>query len=219
MMKNHLHNLGLCIVWVCIGLFAFLSAQAADYRPVQGRDYITLENPIQTTVKANQVEVVEFFNYSCPHCNTLQPRLHAWLKKQPATVVMRHIPVGGFGGPSLLYQKLYYTLEVLGKLDELNPAVFRAVHVHRNYLASDKAIFAWAGEQNLDVDQFKKTFNSFTVMSKVNRATVLTNQYQVDGTPSLFVDGSYKLLNNSRLFDTMDALIEQVLKAKNKNGG
>jgi protein dithiol oxidoreductase (disulfide-forming) len=53
-----------------------LASAAASAQVVAGRDYQLVKAP-QPTETGNKVEVLEFFWYGCPHCNTLQPSLHA----------------------------------------------------------------------------------------------------------------------------------------------
>ena len=43
--------------------------------------------------RRQQIEVVEFFWYSCPHCNAFEPKLNAWLRTMPADVSFRRVPV------------------------------------------------------------------------------------------------------------------------------
>ena len=49
---------------------------------------------------AGKVEVIEFFWYSCPHCNAFEPTLEAWVKKLPSDVVFTRVPVM-WGNPQL----------------------------------------------------------------------------------------------------------------------
>ena len=45
-----------------------------------GPGYVTLKERAPVDAPAGQVEVVEFFGYFCPHCNTFEPTLNAWAK-------------------------------------------------------------------------------------------------------------------------------------------
>ena len=58
-----------------IALPTMAQAQAKAFK--DGADYLTLDKPAPTEVPAGQVEVVEFFWYSCPHCNAFEPQLEA----------------------------------------------------------------------------------------------------------------------------------------------
>jgi len=45
-------------------------AQAQLKGPVAGTDYQVLETRASVEAPAGKIEVVEFFWYSCPHCNS-----------------------------------------------------------------------------------------------------------------------------------------------------
>jgi thiol:disulfide interchange protein DsbA len=66
-----------------------LGATAARAQPAKprsrGKDYLVLDKPAPTDAPAGKIEVVEFFWYSCPHCNAFEPTLEAWIKACPRT--------------------------------------------------------------------------------------------------------------------------------------
>ena len=167
------------------------SSWAQGAAPREGKDYIKLGKPASVSAPAGKVEVVEFFWYSCPHCNVFEPQFEAWAKGQPADVVVRRVPVA-FNASFVPAQKLYYALEGLGKIEPLHARVFRAIHVERQKLAKEEDIMAWAAKQpELDVAKFKEMYNSFSVAGQVRRATQLQEAYGVEGTPSMGVAGRY----------------------------
>jgi thiol:disulfide interchange protein DsbA len=156
----------------------------------QGTDYLTLDKPAPTEVAAGQVEVVEFFWYSCPHCNSFEPQLDAWVKKAPKDVVLRRVPVS-FRPDFEPQQRLYYVLEGMGKVDELHKKVFYAIHVEKQALNTAALVAAWAEKQGLDKAKFTEMYNSFSVSTKARKATQLQDLYKVDGVPALGVGGRY----------------------------
>ena len=56
--------------------------------PADGADYISLEQPAATEGGPGKVDVVEFFWYSCPHCNMFEPSFAQWVKTAPKDVVI-----------------------------------------------------------------------------------------------------------------------------------
>jgi len=58
-----------------------LSAAAAGPEVFEGHDYARLKNP-QPVSTGNQVEVLEFFWYRCPHCFQLEPALNTVAEKR-----------------------------------------------------------------------------------------------------------------------------------------
>jgi len=163
-------------------------AQAA--KPKEGKDYMLLDKHVPTEVAAGKIEVIEFFWYSCPHCNAFEPAFEAWVKAAPKDVVVRRIPVA-FREDFAPQQRLYFALEAMNKLDEFHRKVFQAVHVEHQPLAKDEAIIAWAEKQGLDKVKFTEVYRSFTVASKLRRAAQLQDAFKVEGVPSLGIAGRY----------------------------
>ncbi|VCU68945.1 Thiol:disulfide interchange protein DsbA precursor [Pigmentiphaga humi] len=171
------------------GFVAALPGLAQAQQPREGTEYARLQQP-QPTDSPGKIEVTEFFWYSCPHCSALEPALESWIKQLPQDVVVRRVPVR-FNAGMEPQQRLYYTLEALGKVDQLHPLVFKAIHEQRQPLNTADRIVDWAQKQGLDRKQFMDTYNSFGVQSKVQRAGKLAEAYKIDGVPSLAVNGRY----------------------------
>lgn len=165
-------------------------AQAQARAPKDGADYLTLDKPAPTEAPAGQIEVVEFFWYSCPHCNAFEPTLEAWMKQAPKDVAVRRVPVA-FRPDFEPQQRLFYVLEAMGKVEELHKKVFYAIHVEKMALANADSIATWAEKQGLDKAKFTEMYNSFTVTTKARKATQLQDFYKVDGVPALGIAGRY----------------------------
>ena len=165
-------------------------AQGAPFK--EGKDYAKLAKPVASTAAAGKVEVVEFFWYSCAHCNAFEPVLATWMKSTASkNASVQRVPVA-FNASFAAQQKLYYALEGMGKVDELHARVFRAIHVERQNLSKEDGILAWMGKQpGVDMVKFKEVYNSFSVASQVRRATQLQEAYGVEGVPSMGVAGRY----------------------------
>ena len=83
--------------------------QAADYK--EGVHYKKL-SPQQSETGEN-VEVLEFFWYGCPHCYTFEPYLNAWKKSNPDNVDFARVPA--IVRPDWEVQaRAYYALSNLG---------------------------------------------------------------------------------------------------------
>jgi len=169
-----------------------LLAQAqAQAKPFQsGSDYLTLDKPAATEAPAGQVEVVEFFWYNCSHCNGFEPMFDAWAKKAPKDVFVRRAPIA-FRPDFEPQQRLYYTLESMGKVDELHVKVFSTIHGEKQLLNTAEQITAWAEKQGIPKAKFLEMYNSFSVSTKVRKATQLQNAYALDGVPALGINGRY----------------------------
>ena len=171
-----------------LGLPAVAQAQARPFR--EGTDYLKLGRPAPVDAPAGKIEVIEFFWYSCPHCNRFEPAFEAWTKRQPDDVVVKRVPVG-FRDDFVPQQRLFYALEALGKLPELHAKVFHAIHVDRQRLNTQESIADWMAKQGVDRAKFLEVYNAFGVAGKARRATQLQDAYQVDGVPALGIAGRF----------------------------
>ena len=167
-----------------------MAAQAQAKRFKEGADYLTLSQPAPTQAPAGKIEVVEFFWYSCPHCDDFEPQFDAWVKKAPADVVVRRVPVA-FRADFEPQQRLFYVLQAMGQLDTMHRKVFNAIHRERQALNTHESVIAWAVKQGLDKAKFTELYQSADVAEKVKRATLLQDSYAVDSVPSLGIAGRY----------------------------
>lgn len=174
-----------------MGISALPSLAQAQAKAFQsGSDYLTLDKPAATEAPAGMVEVVEFFWYNCPHCNAFEPMFDAWAKKVPKDVLVRRAPIA-FRPDFEPQQRLYYVLEAMGKVDELHKKVFNAIHLEKQQLATADQITAWVEKQGIPKAKFVEMYNSFSVSTKVRKATQLQDAYALDGVPALGINGRY----------------------------
>ncbi len=174
-----------------IALFATLMISASAFgqgAPVAGKEYRTI-NPPQP-VSGDQIEVLEFFSYACPHCDEFEPLLNSWLASKPKGVSFSHVPAI-FNNRMIPHAKLYYTLEETGTLSRLHAKVYDAIHRQGKRLADREAIMEWAATQDVDMKKFEAAYDSFSVGNKTQRAMQLARNYRIPGTPYLIVNGKY----------------------------
>jgi len=201
-------------------LTAGFGAKAQAQKPVAGTDYLALETPALVEAPAGKVEVVEFFWYSCPHCNAFEPTLSAWVKTLPKDVAFRRVPIA-FNASFAPQQRLYYALESMGLLDKMHAKVFAAIHVEKLKLANGEAIVEWIGKNGVDSAKFLAEYNSFGVVTKTQRASQLQNAYKVEGVPALGVGGRYYTDGSlaksmERALQVVDALVADLRPAAAK---
>jgi thiol:disulfide interchange protein DsbA len=203
------------------------TAGAAPANPQNGVDYRTLDKAQQTD-SGSKVEVTEFFWYSCPHCFAFEPSLTEWVKKQGDKIVFKRVPVA-FRDSFVPQQKLFYTLEAMGKLDQLHQKVFHAIHVERQSLDTDASVTDFMVKQGVDKNKFLEVYNSFGVQAKARRATQLQAAYQIEGVPTVAIDGRFLTAPSivaagignqpepalhSATLQVMDALVARAAKEK-----
>ena len=194
-----------------LGLLSF-NLHAAD--PKEGRDY-NLITPAPPVGSGDEVEVIEFFMYTCPHCKNLDPRLQEWVKKLPDNVKFRHMPAM-FGGAANLHAKNFFALQVMGEEKRLHNAWFKAIHEEKRRLRTQADINKFLEENGVDMNKFHATLNSFTVQTKANRAAALMRRYGVRSVPTLIVDGRYRIKNTPQVLENTDALIQKTIDDRKK---
>lgn len=187
--------------WLALGLMAASFSANAQQQLTEGKQFLRLKNA-QTVESGNKIEVIEFFSYGCIHCYHFEEFIGAWAKKVPADVSFKRIPVA-FQPAWANLGKVFYTLEALGR-EDLSLKVFQSIHDANARLHEEKVFFEWAGNNGLDVAKVKEMWGSFAVNSKMNRAKTLAQNYQVDSTPMVFVDGKFRPLFGPSAVDFKD---------------
>lgn len=185
-----------------------LVAQAqgpAAAKPVEGKDYLSLDKRVPTDVGAGKIEVIEFFWYSCPHCHAFEPQFAAWVKAAPKDVVVQRVPVR-FRDDFEAQQRAYYVFESLNMVDAMHGKLFHAIHTERQQLNNAQALAAWANKNGLPEKKFMDTFNSFGVATKARRATQLQDAFKVQGVPALGIAGRF--YTDGGLAQSMDRALQ-----------
>lgn len=180
-----------CRKWLLalvMGLFS-LATFASPSLPQDGVEYISLDSP-QPTNTGNKVEVIEFFGYFCSVCNEFEPAFKEWKNVQSSNIVFKRVAVG-FGASSVPLQKLFYTLDAMGRLEELHPKIFYAMHVEHLPLQKDEQIFDLIEKNGVNRDQFMEIYKSSAIESYAQAATQLQAIFKINGVPTLVIDGRY----------------------------
>lgn len=179
----------------------------------EGNHYVRLPAPAPVQAPAGQIEVVEFFAYTCGFCYQFEPMLKAWEQKKPADVSLRRVPVG-FSREFVPMQQLFFTLEAMGQIDALHEKIFQAIHRDREPLITPPVILEWVVKQGVDRARYSEIATSEAIGRKIADAIRLHDAYGVEGTPSLGVAGRYCIKGQgAQTLVIADALIAEVRKA------
>jgi protein dithiol oxidoreductase (disulfide-forming) len=141
-----------------------------------------------------RLEVVEVFAYACGHCANFRPILDAWLRKAPAHVRFAHVPAAF--NPNDAYARGYFAAESLGVLKRFHDAAFEAIHrtgalPARGATAGEVAGFA--GTLGIDAARFRAAMDSPDTDAKMAAAREFAVRNGIQGTPTLVVDGRYRV--------------------------
>lgn len=180
-------------------------------------DYVRLTAP-QPTSDASKIEVVELFWYGCPHCYHLEPLMNKWESTLPEDVVLVRIPAVLNPRWDVL-ARAYYAAETLGVLDKIHEPLFKAIHEQKQKFDNEDALAKFFAAQGVDEKQFRESFKSFGVASKVNRARQMTQRYGITGVPALIINGKYRTSaseagSHEGMLQVTDALIAEERKAR-----
>ncbi len=175
---------------VALTILGIMLASAVAAKPVPDKEYKLIDPPQTPPASVKGVEVLEFFNYACPHCYEFEPNLKTWLKNKPKKAEFRYVPAV-FNERMIPLAKIYYALEEMALLDKLHDKVYYAIHQQQLNLTEREVLLKWMGEQGVDTKKFESTFDSFSVNNKVQRAAQMTRSYHIPGTPYLIIGGRY----------------------------
>jgi len=208
--KNMFKSLVVTVIFL-FGSTAFAAAQSSKA--------YTLLNPAQPA-STKKIEVLEFFFYECSHCFHLHHDLAAWEKTMPADVELAFVPTI-FRDSTEPLARTYYALESIGKIKQMDDAIYQAIHVKQANLYDLDTIAAFVGSNGVDRSKFSAAYNSFTVNSKVVRAKQMIRSYGINGTPTLVVDGKYAITglqpaDTIRVLNEVIAMVRKARSAENK---
>jgi thiol:disulfide interchange protein DsbA len=175
----------LVLCWLALAFAAFPAGAQQLRRDVDYR--VIPQQPVQT---GDRIEVIDFFFYACPYCNELEPHLDRWQQQKPADVAFRRMPVVRHDSWVPL-AKTYFTLEAMGVAERLHAAAYRSYHVEDLHMSQENVIAEWAQKQGLDREKFMAIYRSDETREKVERARKMTRDYDIQGTPTVVVDGRY----------------------------
>jgi BirA family biotin operon repressor/biotin-[acetyl-CoA-carboxylase] ligase len=74
-------------------------------------------------------------------------------------------------------QRLFYTLDAMGLLEQYHAKVFAAMHQQRLRLASDEQVFDWIAKAGIDRARFVETYRSFGIQARLRRASAMMDAY------------------------------------------
>lgn len=197
-----------------IALFAASAAHAETYS--EGFEYNKI--PAQSTQSGDKIEVIEFFWYGCPHCFKFEPHIQAWLKNKADDVNFIRIPA--VLNPNwAIHAKAYYTLELMGKAEELHGKLFDAIHRDKRQLFDRDSIADFVAANGVDRKRFLSTMRSFAVEGKMAQSIQAAKNYQISGVPTLIVNGKYvtdarRAGGNGSIIKVIDFLIEKERQAR-----
>jgi protein dithiol oxidoreductase (disulfide-forming) len=165
----------------------------------EGVQYTRLVPAQPTEVPPGQVEVLEFFWYACPHCYGIDSLVEGWKRTKPPYVSFARVPVMWNEGHRAL-ARLFYTLQSMGKLDQLHGEIFKEIHDKgdpliaadpNNTAENERVQAAFVARFGISEAAFKSAYRSLPVDLAMQRGDELVQRYRVDGVPRFVINGKY----------------------------
>jgi thiol:disulfide interchange protein DsbA len=189
----------------------------------EGVHYARITPAQQTSVPSGKVEVMEVFSYGCPACNAFQPVMEKLRRSLPANAQVVLLPAAFNPAEDWpMFQRAFLAAQALGVAERAHQAMFEAV-----WQTGELAITAPGGTRlkdplpsindaarfyarvtGVNPQQFVAMANSFGVDSKMRAADAQIYAMHVDATPTLIVNGKYRVIRDS--LSNNDQLIELV---------
>jgi thiol:disulfide interchange protein DsbA len=205
-------------------------ARAATW--TEGVQYARITPAQQTTVPAGKVEVLEVFSYGCPACNAFQPTMDKLRHALPANAQLAFLPAAFNPAEDWpMFQRAFLAAQALGIAERTHQAMYDAVWKSgelgiivpgTNRLKSPLPSIADAASfygrvAGINPQQFLAMANSFGIDSKMRAADAQIVAMHVDSTPTLIVNGKYRVIRDE--LKNNDELIELVRYLVAKEGG
>lgn len=184
------------------GFDATTGAAGAEGALVPGTDYVEIKGGQPYAPLNGKIEVVQVFSFICPACNAFEPLLSPWVRKLPADVRMTYVPAD-FNVQWRPYAQAFVVANAMG-LD--NPtshqAMYDAIHVTRTLPGEGQTpdpakIAAFYAKYGADPKQFLAAMTSFSTTAKLKRNQQFLLTSGVEGTPTLIVNGKYRVTGKS----------------------
>ncbi|HTV98434.1 MAG TPA: thiol:disulfide interchange protein DsbA/DsbL [Steroidobacteraceae bacterium] len=201
-----------------LSLASLAAAAAAAPSPpgapawVEGRNYEVVLQPQPTGLPPGKVLVTEVFSYACPACNQFRPYMQKLVKTLPPNAVVNYVPAAFNPAEDWpMFQLAYATAKALGVADRTHEAMFDAVWTTGELATTDPGTGAlkskmptiedaarfYQKQAGVPVATFLSASKSFGVDTEVRHDEDLMKAYGIDRTPTLIVNGKYRVTTQS----------------------
>jgi thiol:disulfide interchange protein DsbA len=186
------------------------TAQSSTAPYTEGNEYVTLPAPQQRLGSEGKVEVVEVFSYGCIHCAQFAPVAEKLRKQLPASVAFKLLPAP-FSAEWLPFARAYYAAKQLGVVERTHMALFDAKFAQHFPINSMDELADFYAREGVDRAEFMRIATSPEATAKLKEDLALIQKWQVDGTPTIVVDGKYRVAA-VHSYDEMVAVTQWLVK-------
>jgi predicted DsbA family dithiol-disulfide isomerase len=169
--------------------------------------------PVPPPHSVEQVQLEEFLNFTCPHCNNFRTLSKPLLAKYGKRIRHVDVPIL-FRGQAEDPLRLYYVAAKAGRGDEVKELIFDATFRYGVNIYDPKTVGYIARSAGLAA-QFEAEGNAAWVNAKIREAHQRADQVGVEATPTIVLNGTLRLVPRSNMqsfVENLDRLIAQLLK-------
>jgi thiol:disulfide interchange protein DsbA len=214
---------------------ALIPAAVSAQQPqqwIEGKHYFVLRPAVPTNLPAGKIEVAEAFSYGCPACYAFHPLAKQLQSTLPsnAQFVYHHASFNSAESWPL-FQRAFLTAEALGIREKTHDAMLKAVWETGELAVVDKTTNRLKNPQptleqvakfyertaGVKAADFLNAAKSFGVQTAINRTEAWLRAARIDSTPTLVINGKYRLtVQSAGGVEQMFALVDYLVT---KEGG
>jgi len=187
-------------------------AASAQLRWQEGRNYTLLQPAAPVSVPAGKIEVTEIFSYGCIYCYRAKGEMQKLKEALPADAVMTYVHASFVPTEAWpMFQRAFYTAQALGIAEATHDRMFAAVwengelplmdtttgHVRNPLPTLQDAARFYQKYASVKPETFLERAASKDIDAAVANAERLIRLYKVTGTPTLVVNGRYRINNET----------------------
>jgi len=206
---------------ILFALFALVAAGSAQAQAWTAGVHYSVIPTQRTNVAPGKVEVMEVFSFGCPACNSFRPIMKKLKASLPPNAQLVYLPASWNKAENWpVFQRAYLTALSLGIAEKAHEPMYDAIWTTgelgvadgrgrpKSTLPSieDVAKF-YSKVTGVKPEAFVAASKSFSVDLKMRQADSQITAMQVPSTPTLVVNGKYRLNNDKLTYDNMIALV------------
>lgn len=180
-----------------------------------GTDEATKSPTIDDETSNNEISVVEYFSYGCPHCYRLEQFIDAWLETKGEDVTFSRVAV-----PTrqdwIPYARAYYIAEDLGVTEKIHSLIFRGIYVNKQPMDQKRPLKRMlTGVAEVEPEKFEEVWASDRIPKMVQDAAIEMRDLGVKSSPTIVVAKKYSITPETAgdlglMFDVVDFLVKKI---------
>lgn len=205
--------LGIAVAVIIGGVLLAIFANPQPQEPGApvDKDSLIRENSHMTGSRDAKVTIVEFGDFQCPACKSVEPEIKAILdeyKDNPNfNFVFRNFPLDTIHPNAHVSAEAAEAAGAQGKYWEMNHMLYEKQNEWSASLTPIDLFAGYAGELGLDVDKFKQAVQQRLYADIINADYKDGEALGVNSTPTFFINGQKqsKVLNRTELKEIIEA--------------